>query len=68
MKTEFLKQFENSSDFSAFLNEPHKKGVEMLLESELDAHLGYNKHEKNDPPNARNEKIKKTIKTSYGAQ
>lgn len=61
LKAEFLKQFKNSGDFSAFLSELHKKGVEMLLESELDAHLGYDKHEKSDNLNARIAKHCQTV-------
>ena len=37
-----------------------------MLEGELDAHLGYDKHEKNTKSNARNGFSSKKIKTSFG--
>lgn len=68
LSKEFLKQFANSGEFSSFMSELHKKGIESLLEAELDAHLGYDKHEKRKNTNARNGKTKKQIKTDYGKQ
>lgn len=37
-----------------------------MLEGELDSHLGYDKHEKSDTSNARNEYGNKKVRTSYG--
>ena len=41
---DFLKQFKNSQEFDSFIDQLYKRGVEKMLEGELDAHLGYNKH------------------------
>ncbi len=40
--------------------------MEKILEGELDAHLGYDKHEKTPSTNARNGTQKKVIKTDFG--
>jgi transposase-like protein len=50
----------------SFLGELQKRGVEQLLEGEMDAHLGYGKHQESDAENARNGHGRKTIRTSYG--
>ena len=44
LEGDFLKQFKTSEDFSSFMEQLYKRGVEQLLEGELDAHLGYEKH------------------------
>jgi len=64
---DFLKQFKNSKDFSNFVDQLYKRGVEKMLEGELDAHLGYEKHQESPIDNARNGYGKKTIKTEYGS-
>lgn len=61
-----LKQFKNTEDLNSFLGELQKRGVEQLLEGEMDAHLGYGKHHVSDEENARNGHGRKTIRTSYG--
>lgn len=63
---EFLKQFKDSSEFSDFVNQLYKRGVEQMLEGELDSHLGYSKHHKSDEKNSRNGYSKKKIKTEHG--
>lgn len=63
---DFLKQFKNSKDFSSFVDELYTRGVEQMLEGELDAHLGYKKHQYSKQDNARNGYGKKTIKTEHG--
>lgn len=63
---EFLKQFKNGEELESFLAQLHKRGIEKMLEGELDAHLDYKKHQKSSNPNFRNGTTKKTIKTSYG--
>ncbi|MDQ7033038.1 MAG: IS256 family transposase [Desulfonauticus sp.] len=63
---DFLKQFKDSKEFGSFLEELYTRGVEKMLEGELDAHLGYEKHQENATDNARNGFGKKTIKTKYG--
>jgi transposase-like protein len=62
----FLKQFKTGEELNSFLAELQKRGIEKILEGELDAHLGYDKHEKMPDSNSRNGYSKKKIKTSYG--
>ena len=40
----FFKQFKTGEDFTGFMDALFKRGVEELLDGELDAHLGYEKH------------------------
>ncbi|MFC0878737.1 transposase [Saccharicrinis sp. FJH2] len=54
LNSDFLKQFKNGDELKEFLHELQKRGVEQLLEGELDAHLGYDKYQKSDNPNSRN--------------
>lgn len=63
---DFLRQFKSGDELNSFLKELQKRGVEQLLEGEMDAHLGYQKHEISDNANSRNGFTKKTIKTSHG--
>jgi len=63
----FLKQFKTGDELNAFLHELQKRGVEQLLEGELDAHLGYEKHQKSANPNSRNGHSKKTLKGEKGS-
>lgn len=64
---DFLKQFKSGEELELFLSELHKRGIEKMLEGELDAHLDYKKHQRSSNPNSRNGKSEKTIKTEYGA-
>jgi putative transposase len=66
LSDEFLKQFKTGEDLYSFLGQLQKRGLEKMLEGELDAHLGYDKHEKTASPNARNGFSNKKIKTSFG--
>lgn len=66
LSDEFLKQFKTGEDLYSFLGQLQKRGLEKMLEGELDAHLGYEKHEKTTTPNARNGFSNKKIKTSFG--
>ncbi|WP_247680058.1 MULTISPECIES: hypothetical protein [Chitinophaga] len=51
MKTEdflsddFLKQFKTADQLNNFLAQIQKRGIEKMLEGELDSHLGYDKHD-----------------------
>lgn len=67
LNSDFLKQFKTGDELNAFLHELQKRGVEQLLEGELDAHLGYEKHQKSENPNSRNGHIKKTLKGEKGS-
>lgn len=68
LNSEFLKQFKSGDEFNAFMHELQKRGVEQLLEGEMDAHMGYDKNKIFDNPNYRNGHTTKTIKTNHGNQ
>lgn len=63
---DFLKQFKTGKELNDFLALIQKRGIEKMLEGELDGHLGYGKSEQTDNENARNGYGKKKIKTQYG--
>jgi putative transposase len=44
LNSEFLKQFKDSGELDGFLSELHKRGIEKMLEGELDSHLGYERY------------------------
>jgi transposase-like protein len=62
---DFFKQFKNKEDFKSFFNDLYKRGVEEMLQAELDAHLGYLKHSKegHNTGNSRNGSYPKKVKT-----
>lgn len=66
LNEDFLKQFKNGDELNSFIQQLKKRGIEQLLEGELDAHLGYERHDRSDTPNARNGHSKKSIKTNEG--
>ena len=67
LNSDFLKQFIDSKDFGNFMDDLYKRGVETMLEGELEAHLGYSINEpRTDKSNARNGFGKKKLKTKYG--
>jgi transposase-like protein len=66
LNNDFLKQFKSGKDLNGFLSLLHKRGIEQLLEGELDHHLGYEKHAKSAQSNARNGHSSKKIKTGFG--
>lgn len=66
LEGDFLKQFKSSEEFSSFMEQLYKRGVEQLLEGELDAHLGYEKHQSSSNRNSRNGHIHKKIRSAYG--
>lgn len=66
LSSEFLRQFKTGNELNAFINEIHKRGVEQLLEGEMDAHLGYDKSQISDNVNSRNGHLSKSIKTEKG--
>jgi len=63
---EFLKQFKSGDELNGFLKQLQKRGIEKMLEGELDGHLGYDKNQKSDNPNTRNGFDKKRVRTSFG--
>jgi putative transposase len=66
LNSDFLKQFRTGAELTSFIEQLQKRGIEQLLEGELDDHLGYEKHERTEKTNARNGHTTKTIKTSAG--
>ncbi len=62
---DFFKQFKDKEDFNGFFNELYKRGVEQMLQGELESHLGYEKHSisGNNTGNSRNGFSSKTVKT-----
>ena len=66
LSSEFLKQFTSGEELLSFVKELQKRGVEQFLEGEMDAHLGYSRHEVSQSDNARNGHSKKNIKTKDG--
>ena len=63
---DFLKQFKTHEELTGFLKQIQKRGIEKMLEGELDSHLDYDKHQKSTGSNVRNGHAKKKIKTSFG--
>ncbi|WP_026811328.1 IS256 family transposase [Arenibacter latericius] len=63
---EFLKQFKSGEELSNFLKQIQKRGLEKMLEGELDGHLDYQKHHKSVSGNTRNGYSEKKIKSSFG--
>lgn len=68
LNSDFLKQFKNSKEFTGFMEQLYKRGVEKMLEGELDDHLGYQKYSPDgkNSGNSRNGTSSKTIKTEFG--
>ncbi len=63
---EFLKQFKTGDELNGFLKELQKRGIEKMLEGELDGDLGYGRNQKSPGPNARNGHSTKKVRTSFG--
>lgn len=63
---DFLKQFKTGDELNDFLKQLQKRGIEKMLEGELDAHLDYSKHEKSPTTNKRNGYGTKKVKTGFG--
>jgi transposase-like protein len=66
LSEEFLKQFKTGEELYSFLAQIQKRGVEQILEGELDSHLGYDKHQASASDNTRNGHSKKKIKNQFG--
>jgi putative transposase len=62
---DFFKQFKSKEEFHSFFNDLFKRGVEEMLQAELDEHLGYMKYAKegNNSGNSRNGSYSKKVKT-----
>ena len=66
LNADFLKQFKSGEELSDFLSQLQKRGIEQMLEGDMDAHLGYEKHQKANEANSRNGYQNKKIKTELG--
>lgn len=66
LNDDFLKQFKTGEELNDFLKSIQKRGIEKILEGELDAHLDYDKHQPSKTTNSRNGYTSKSIKTSHG--
>jgi len=64
----FFKQFKTGAELQGFLDSLFKRGVQEILQGEMDEHLGYTKHSSEGigSGNSRNGKTSKTIKTKSG--
>lgn len=51
---EFLKQFKKGAELNDFLKQIQKRGIEKMLEGELDDHVGYDKNQPTTHTNSRN--------------
>jgi putative transposase len=63
---DFLKQFKTGDELNSFLKELQKRGIEKMLEGELDAYLDYERHQRRKGDNSRNGHSKKKVRTSFG--
>ncbi len=66
LNSDFFKQFKTGEELTSFLGELQKRGIEALLEGELDAQLDYEKHQKSKSGNYRNGHTTKQVKSSLG--
>lgn len=63
---EFLKSFKSGEEFQSFMKDLHRRGMEKILEGELDAHLDYKRNERRKEENTRNGYSTKKVVTDYG--
>lgn len=66
LNSDFFKQFNSGQELNDFLSQIQKRGLEQLLEGELDSHLGFEKHQLSNNGNYRNGHSSKKVKTSLG--
>ena len=67
LSEDFGKHFKSVEEMESFLKKIYKRGIESMLEGELESHLGYSKHSKTkDSSNARNGHRPRKLKTEYG--
>jgi putative transposase len=63
---DFFKQFKTGEELTSFFHVLRKRAIEEMLEGELDAHLGYEKHQTSENRNSRNGHTTKTVKSENG--
>ena len=61
-----MSSLSSSKQKKNFLKSIQKRGIEKMLEDQLDAHLDYDKHSPRKEDNSRNAYSKKTIKRAMG--
>lgn len=66
LNADFLSQFKTGEELMTFADSIRKRALEQMLEGELDAHLGYEKHQTSESENARNGHGTKFVKTTEG--
>jgi transposase-like protein len=66
LNDDFLEQFKSGEELNDFLKQIQKRGIEKMLEGELDGHLGYDKNQKSANQNARNGYSEKKVRTTLG--
>ena len=66
LSEDFGKHFKSVEEMESFLKKIYKRGIESMLEGEMEAHLGYPKHQLSKDDNARNGHRNRTLKTEYG--
>ena len=68
LSKEFLSQFKTEEDVSQFLKDLHSQVLEQMLQGEMDAHLGYDKHSSDgyNSGNSRNGSFSKKIQSEHG--
>ncbi|NLP57628.1 IS256 family transposase [Lutibacter sp. B1] len=66
LESGLLDGIKTQEELGKLLHELHATALEALLHGELEAHLGYPKHQKSDNLNARNGTTTKQIKTTFG--
>ena len=66
LNDDFLDQFKSGEELNDFLKQLQKRGIEKMLEGELNDHLGYDRNQQSDNPNARNGYSEKKVRTSMG--
>jgi putative transposase len=67
LSADFFKQFKDKETFNSFFGKLFKQGMETLLQSELEEHLGYEKSAPSgyNTGNSRNGYSPKTVKTEH---
>ena len=68
LSKEFLSQFKTEEGVSEFLKDLHSQVLEQMLQGEMDAHLGYDKHSTDfyNSDNSRNGSFSKKIQRDHG--
>lgn len=68
LNDEFLQHIKTGEDLESFVNDIYSRGLEQILQGEMDSHLGYNKHSSTGQGsgNSRNGTTSKKVHSKYG--